>query len=153
MAPAWSTIVGGSCQFCNAASTATAGSSVFAVGTPGGVMTSLAATGGAAGWRSPVLDGVHYEGVSTADGVVYTLDGDGFLDGFDAVTGLPVLRRAVAQDIGTNAVSFTSAGVAVAEHTVLVAASGGAGAVTDGFESSGVPDVPSSGYLVAYRAQ
>src|SRR4051794_38112242 len=67
MAPAWSTIVGGSCQFCNAASTATAGSSVFAVGTPGGIMTSLAATGGAAGWRSPVLDGVHYEGVSTAD--------------------------------------------------------------------------------------
>jgi outer membrane protein assembly factor BamB len=147
----WTALVGASCQLCNAASTATDGSSVFAAGTPGGLMTALAAPSGAVDWTSPVLDGVHYQSVSTADGVVYTLDGNGFLDAFDAATGLPVLRRPVSLDVGTSAVNLSSAGVAVADHSVLVAASGGAGALTAGFAEAGPPDLPGGGYLVAYR--
>ena len=147
----WAALVGASCQLCNAASTATDGSSVFAAGTPGGSMTSLAAPSGTVGWSSPVLDGIHYQSVSTADGVVYTFDGDGFLDGFDAATGLPVLRRPVSLDVGDSAANLSSAGVAIADHTVFVAASGGGGAITAGFAAAGMPNAPASGYLVAYR--
>ena len=148
----WTALVGASCQLCNAASTATDGSSVFAEGTPGGLVTALAAPSGAVGWSSPVLDGVHYQGVSVADGVVYTFDGNGFLDAFDASTGLPVLHRPVGLDAGTSTANLTSAGIAVADHTVLVAASGGGGAITAGFAAAGAPNLPASGYLVAYRA-
>ena len=115
-------------------------------------MTALGQQGGAVGWSSPVLDGVHYQSVSTADGVVYTLDGNGFLDAFAAATGLPVLRRSVSLDVGDSAANLSSAGVAVADHTVFVAASGGGGAITAGFAAAGVPNLPGSGYLVAYRA-
>lgn len=148
----WTALVGASCQVCNAASTATHGSSVLAVGTPAGLMTALAKRGGAVDWTSPVLDGVHYQSVSTADGVVYTYDGNGFLDAFDAATGVPVLRRPVSADVGTSAANLSSAGVAIADHTVFVAASGGVGAITGGFAGSGGPDLPAGGYLVAYRA-
>lgn len=148
----WTALVGASCQLCNAASTATDGSSVFAVGTPEGLMTALDEQGGAAEWSSPVLDGVHYQSVSAADGVVYTYDGNGFLDAFDAATGLPVLRRPVSADVGDSTANLSSAGVAIADHTVFVAASGGGGAITAGFAAAGVPNLPASGYLVAYRA-
>lgn len=151
MSPDWSTIIGASCQLCNAASPATAGGSVYAVGTPGGVLSALGQRAGQLEWASPVLDGVHYQSISTADGVVYTTDGDGFLDAFSAATGAALLRRPMAADTGSSMVNFTSAGVAVADHTVFVAGSGGGGAIVGGFVSSSTTDTGSSGYLIAYR--
>ena len=87
MAPAWTALAGASCQVCNAASTAFDGESVIGVFTPGGVMSALARDDGAARWRAPIGDGVHCQGTSTAAGVAYTLDGNGFFDAFDARTG------------------------------------------------------------------
>jgi outer membrane protein assembly factor BamB len=70
----------------------------------------------------PVADGVHYQSTTVANGVVYTIDGNGFVDAFDASTGLPLLRRPVLTDSGQPAVAVTSSGIAVARNTVYVAA-------------------------------
>ncbi len=136
MAPAWTALVGASCQACNAASTAFDGDSIVGVFTPGGVMASLARDDGAVGWRAPIGDGIHYQGMSTAAGVAYTLDGNGFLDAFDAATGEPLLQRAMSSDAGAPVAQLTSSGVAIAAHTVFVAATG----------------TGNEGYVIAYRA-
>src|SRR5437764_910512 len=81
--PVWSTTVGPSCFACNAASTAFDGSSIYGVATPGGTMFSLDRSSGSTNWLSPVADGTHYQSISTADGVVWTVDGDSNLDGFE----------------------------------------------------------------------
>ena len=122
MERAWATPIGGPCAFCNADSAAVGGGSVFAVGTPGGVMTSLAQRTGLLNWASPVGDGAHYGSVTLADGVVYTVDTLGFLDAFDAGSGLPLMHRPISADSGAPIAGLTSAGVAVARHTVFVEA-------------------------------
>jgi polyvinyl alcohol dehydrogenase (cytochrome) len=152
MAPAWTQNVGGPCQACNAASTAFDGSAIDGVSTPGGAMFSLSANGGAVNWLSPVADGLHYESISVADGVVYTVDNNGFLDAFNAATGSPLLRRQLTLDTGApTGGGLTSNGVAIAEHSVFVAAtsSGSAAPATGG--SSGAPSAGAGAYVIAYR--
>ncbi|MGB8652393.1 MAG: PQQ-binding-like beta-propeller repeat protein, partial [Mycobacteriales bacterium] len=124
MERAWSTPIGAPCAVCNADSPAVAGGSILAVGTPGGVLASLGQGTGVLGWVSPVADGVHYGSVSEADGVAYTVDTTGCLDAFDAATGVPLLRRPMTADSGQPIVGITSAGVAIAYHTVFVEAGG-----------------------------
>jgi outer membrane protein assembly factor BamB len=136
MTPAWTALGGASCQVCNAASTAYDGRSIIGVFTPGGVMASLARDDGAFRWRQPIGDGLHYQGTSVAAGVAYTLNGNGFLDAFDAASGSQLLHRPLAQDTGAPVAQLTSAGVAIAGHTVFVAATG----------------TGNEGYVIAYRA-
>jgi hypothetical protein len=136
MSPAWATTVGGTCQACNAASSAYDGSAVYVVGTPGGALWSLNAKDGSRNWVTPVADGTHYQSVSTADGVVWTVDGNGFLDGWSAADGSVLVKRPMSADVGGATVSLTSAGVAIADHSVFAATSD---------PSMG------TGYLVAYR--
>ncbi len=138
MKPAWTALVGASCQACNAASTAVSGGSVFGVGTPGGMMFSLAGDSGATNWAAPVGDGIHYESTSAADGVVWTVDSQANLDGFDAATGKVLVKRPLSVDAGAPIVNNTSSGVAIAEHSLFVAAGGA------GYSST-------TGYVVAYR--
>ncbi len=150
MAPAWQRIIGGPCQVCNAASAAFDGSAIEGVSAPGGTMFSLAPGGGSVNWASPVADGAHYQSIGVADGVVYTFDGNGFLDAFAAGSGTPLLRRPLAVDTGTPMGGVTSGGIAIAEHAVVVAAtseSGAAGAIT----GSGGTGPGSGAYLIAYR--
>ena len=137
MAAAWHALVGLSCALCNAASTAFDGSAVAGVGTPGGVFFSLAPATGASRWSQPLADGVHYESTSSAAGVDYTVDSLGFLDAFDAATGASVLKRSVAADAGTPVAPIASNGIAIAGHTVFVAAAAAPNA--------------SGGVIVAYR--
>jgi outer membrane protein assembly factor BamB len=139
MKPAWTALVGASCQACNAASTAFDGSSIQGVGTPGGAAFSLARDTGATNWLSPIGDGIHYQSVSTADGVVWTVDGQSNLDAFDAATGAPLLRRPLSVDAGAPVANAGSPGVSIAEHAVFAAA-GGAGYVS------------TTGFVIAYRA-
>jgi hypothetical protein len=141
MNPAWGQIVGVSCQACNAASTAFDGHSITGVGTPGGELFSLGRDDGAPDWMSPIADGAHYQSTSTADGVVYTLDGNGFLDVLDAATGDTIARRPLTADAGVPMEGLTSSGVAIAEHMVFAA-----GAELPDATGSG-----QSGMLVAYR--
>jgi polyvinyl alcohol dehydrogenase (cytochrome) len=141
MKPVWSQIVGASCQVCNAASTAWDGHSIQGVGTPGGLLFSLSPDAGKPNWLSPIADGVHYQSVSTADGVVYTVDGNGFLDAIDAATGDTIVRRQMALDAGTPTAGLTSNGVSIAEHTVFASAS----------ELPMVTGGATAGLIVAYR--
>lgn len=132
----WTALMGGSCFLCNAASTATDGTSVYGVGTPGGVMSALTRNTGARRWVQPVADGPHYQPTSTAAGVVYLVDANGFFTGFDAATGVPVVRRSTIVDVGIdNATGLGSNGIAIANHTVYAAVNAGM----------------ATGYLVAYR--
>jgi hypothetical protein len=112
---------------------------VDGVGTPVGVMFSLAGDTGSVNWRSPVADGIHYESSSAADGVVWTVDSQANLDGFAAGSGRLLVHRPLSLDAGAPIVNNTSSGVAIAEHGLFVAAGGG------GYASS-------TGYVVAYRA-
>jgi polyvinyl alcohol dehydrogenase (cytochrome) len=155
MAPLWTHIVGLSCQFCNAASTAVDGSSVYGVSTPGGLMFSLNENTGRLNWLEPVLDGIHYQPTTVADGVVYTIDGNGFLDAFKASTGASLLRHQTSFDAGTiTAGTPVSNGIAVAEHTVLVPVtsltSGGASTL-DSYVGTKIK-LPPGEYLIAYRS-
>lgn len=141
MKPLWAQIVGVSCQVCNADSTAWDGKAIQGVGTPGGAMFSLSPDAGAPNWLSPIADGVHYQSVSTADGVVYTVDGNGFLDALDASTGDTIVRRQMALDAQTPTAGLTSNGVSIAEHTVFASAS----------ELPMVTGGATAGLIVAYR--
>jgi outer membrane protein assembly factor BamB len=102
-------------------------------------MFSLAADSGQTNWTAPVADGIHYQSTSAADGVVWTVDSQANLDGFDAATGQALVRRPLSVDAGVPIVNNTSSGIAIAEHELFVAAGGG------GYAST-------TGYLVAYRA-
>jgi polyvinyl alcohol dehydrogenase (cytochrome) len=139
MGPVWTALVGPSCFACNAASTAFYGGSVDGVATPGGVMFSLDRNAGAINWLSPVADGVHYQSISAANGVVWTVDGEANLDGFDAASGQPLVRRPLSVDAGAPVTNVTSAGVAIAEQRLFVAA-------------GGLSYEAAPGYLIAYGA-
>jgi polyvinyl alcohol dehydrogenase (cytochrome) len=139
MTPVWSTIVGPSCFACNADSTAFDGASIYGVATPGGDMFSLDRSHGASSWVSPIADGTHYQSVSEADGVVWTVDGQSNLDGIEASTGIPLVRRPLSADAGEPVVNLTSSGVAIAENALFVAAGGASYA-------------PATGYVIAYSA-
>lgn len=149
MAPAWHQVVGGPCEVCNASSTAFDGSSIDIVGTPGGTLFSLGRDAGALNWASPLGDGVHYESTSTADGVVYAVDNNGFLSAFDASTGAPLFKRQLSLDTGSpTGTGLTSNGVSIAEGEVLVAASSATGAASS---TAGTATPGPGAYVIAYR--
>lgn len=141
MTPAWTSLVGLSCQACNAASTAVDGRSVLGVATPGGTMFSIARDDGSANWTAPVGGGVHYHPTSVADGVAWTIDSTGALVGFDARDGRPLAHRLLAPDAGEPVFTGGSGGVALAEHA-LFAATG----------SNGLGAASETGWVLAYRA-
>jgi polyvinyl alcohol dehydrogenase (cytochrome) len=138
MGPVWTALVGPSCFACNAASTAFDGS-VEGVATPVGQMFSLNRNTGATNWLSPVGDGTHYQSISSADGVVWTVDGASNLDAFDAANGQPLVRRPLSADAGAPVTNLTSSGVAIAEQQLFVAA-------------GGLSYVSAPGYVIAYAA-
>jgi hypothetical protein len=138
MGPVWTALVGPSCFACNAASTAFDGSAIAGVATPVGTMFSLDRSGGAVNWLSPVGDGLHYQSVSAADGVAWTVDSTGNLDGFASASGQPLVHRPLSVDAGAPVSNLTSAGVAIAEDDLFVAA-------------GGLSYDPAPGFLIAYR--
>jgi outer membrane protein assembly factor BamB len=86
-------------------------------------MVSFRPRDGRLRWASPIGDVVHYQPPAIADGVVYSLDSNGFLDAWDARSGVPLLRKPLPVDGGLYAIgAFASGGVAIANHTVYVAA-------------------------------
>src|SRR4029077_1801765 len=93
MGPVWTALVGPSCFACNAASTAFDGGSVYGAATPGATMFSLDHNTGARNWLSPAGDGLHYQSISSAAGVAWTVDTAANLDGFEAAGGPPLVRR------------------------------------------------------------
>lgn len=121
------------------------GDSLYVAAAPPGQMYGIGKDAGDVRWVSPIADGPHYGlAVASAGGVVYTVDVKGFLDAYDARTGVPVLMRPikVGSDTGTDP-AVTFGGVAVARDTVYAAV----GAQSTGIDFMNVL----TGYVVAYR--
>lgn len=100
-------------------------------------------------WAAPVGDGVHWGNpVTSANGVVYTVDLKGFLDAYDAATGVPLLHRPLWLGSGTRTdPTLTWGGATVARNTVY--ASVGLGITSVG-EMPPWPEMP-NGFVVAFR--
>jgi outer membrane protein assembly factor BamB len=138
----WRTEVGGPCAACNAAATAVGPDGIGGVSAPGGNAFTLDTRSGAVRWLSPLADGSHYQGVSLANGVFYTEDNAGMLDVLDATTGDVLLKRPMSVDTAQPTAAFSSAGIAIARNTVLVAAS------SAGTDPSAAAQ---TGWIIAYR--
>lgn len=139
----WQTVVGVPCLACNAASPASHDGSVFTAAGPPGQLFRLRGSDGLPTWAGVVNGITSYNPVTIANGIVYTVDGGGFLNGFDARTGVQVLKRNLAFDTGQPMLSeSTSSGIAVARNTLYVAALGHVIALRLGGAGGGVPTPP-----------
>lgn len=132
LAQSWTSVIGAPCFVCNATSPAVANGKVFAVGSAPGQLVALKTNGGGYGWAHPLADVFHYESVSTANGVVYVSDLYGNLNALDAETGVPLLKRSIAADLGQSVAGVQSGGIAIARNTLYV---------------------PVAGFIVAYRSE
>jgi polyvinyl alcohol dehydrogenase (cytochrome) len=125
---------------------ATDGKHVYGSHTIGGYLYSIDRNG-VPGWVAPVGDGVHWgPPVTLANGIVYTVDLKGFLDGYYAATGTPVLHRPLqlqSDPATTTNPPLSWGGVTVARGTVYVS-------VGVGLTSAGLPSMP-DGFVIAYR--
>jgi outer membrane protein assembly factor BamB len=121
MGERWQAVLGLPCNVCAASSPAFDGKRIFAAVAPGTVLRSLG-TDGKPGWIAPIGDQVHYQAVTVANGVVYTIDTAGFLDLFAATTGAPIARRPLLLEAGEDSGSLSSGGVAVAAGRVYASA-------------------------------
>ncbi|MEA2350218.1 MAG: hypothetical protein QOG41_2474 [Thermoleophilaceae bacterium] len=133
MKPVWKQIVGPPGALGGiVGSTAHDGHSVYGPITIPGYLWSLSADkGGAYRWLGPVADGAHWgPPVSVANGVVYTVDFQGFLDAFDARNGTLLTRRPLALG-GGGPESISWGGVSVARNTIYAAV--GVLGLADGF--------------------
>jgi outer membrane protein assembly factor BamB len=124
MQRSWTALLGTPCFVCNAASPAVANGTVFAAATQPGQLVALDANAGGYDWAQPLADGVHYNSVSVANGVVYAPDFFGNFNAFDASNGVPLLKRNMALDTGASVLGTQSSGVAVSNGTVYVPAAG-----------------------------
>ena len=122
MKPVWTQLVGPPSAVGGiVGSTAVSGGQVFGPITVGGYLWSLDQATGGNKWFAPVGDGAHWGNpVSTANGVVYTVDLRGFLDAYDAATGVSLLHRSLM--IGGPASPTASwGGVSIARGTIYAA--------------------------------
>jgi outer membrane protein assembly factor BamB/plastocyanin len=122
MEPVWSQIVGPPGALGGiVGSTAHDGEGVYGPITLPGYVWGINADGGSHRWIGPVLDGVHWgPPVAAANGVVYTVDFNGFLDAFDARTGVLLTRKPMSFG-GGGQVTLSWAGVSVARNMVYAA--------------------------------
>jgi polyvinyl alcohol dehydrogenase (cytochrome) len=112
-------------------STAVDGDRIYGPVTVPGYLWSTARTGGLR-WVAPVADALHWgEPVAVANGVVYTVDLKGFLDAYEARTGLPLLHRPMALGGTGSSPALSWGGVSVARNTVYAAV--GITSFTNGF--------------------
>ena len=112
-------------------STAIDGQNIYGPDTIPGYVWSLSQANGAIRWFGPISDGAHWgPPVAYANGVVYSVDFSGFLDAFDARTGVLLAKRPLAAG-GGGAASPSWGAVSIARHTIY--ASVGVLGLADGF--------------------
>lgn len=117
------TPVGPACFACNAASSAYADGRAFVAAGPPGELVAVDAGTGTPLWAGHLTSGLTYNAVSVANGVVWSVDSTGFLNGFEALTGAQLVKRRMQTDTGTSMASLaSSSGIAIAHNTLYVAA-------------------------------
>jgi outer membrane protein assembly factor BamB len=123
MAGVSTTQLGVPCYACNAASPAYADGHAFVAAGPPGQMVSVDVANGLPSWVAPIAGGFAFNPVSVANGVVWTSDSLGYLEGYDQATGRLLVKRSLQDDTGVNMGQTTSAaGVAIAHNTLYTAA-------------------------------
>lgn len=143
MQPDWQFYVGPGGPV-NHSATAAVGDGFVHVGATPNVLYGLDEGTGLPRWVSTTgTDAFAYQPVTLANGVLYGIDDFGLLQGFDAASGVPRLRRSIATDGGFEQCLGAGAGVAVARNTLFVPCD--AGGLTD---VAGLPATP--GGVVAY---
>jgi polyvinyl alcohol dehydrogenase (cytochrome) len=112
-------------------STAYDGSSFFGPITVPGYVWSVSAADGTHRWIGPVADGLHWgPPVTSANGVIYTVDFTGFLNAFEARSGVLLAKRPLVLG-GGGPFALSWGGVSVARNTVYAAV--GVLGLADGF--------------------
>jgi polyvinyl alcohol dehydrogenase (cytochrome) len=136
MKPSWTSLVGPPTAIGGiVGSTAYADGAIYGPITAPGYLWSVSDAGDPR-WFAPIGDGAHWGNpVSTANGVVYTVDLKGFLNGYDAATGLQVL--AAPMWAAGDGLKASWGGVAIARNTVYAA----------------IGTLGTNGALIAYRPQ
>jgi polyvinyl alcohol dehydrogenase (cytochrome) len=90
-----------------------------------GQLFALNKDDGSFAWMVPAGDAVaHMAHTQVANGVVYSVDGKGFVSAYDAGTGVPVWTRSMTLSTlgaGTPSVGPSAAGVAIVDDTVFAA--------------------------------
>lgn len=149
----WAAQVGAPCFPCNGASTAFDGERILGIGAPPGQAFALDTTTGSHRWITPLLDGLHYEAMSTANGVSYTYDGRS-VHAYDNSTGTEVATIQVTDaasfgvgegsgaggDQGVASLfSYGSSGIAIARNSLYVPADDALVVLRRGAEGPGEP--------------
>jgi outer membrane protein assembly factor BamB len=116
MKPAWTALLTYPSAPGNAGTSAVDAESIYVAVNPG-LLYSIDKDDGATNWTAPLTQGVSYQTVTVAGGIVYIVDNKGFLNGFDAETGTQVVNRPMAMDASDACISL-SGGVAVARNRV-----------------------------------
>ncbi|MEX2194274.1 MAG: PQQ-binding-like beta-propeller repeat protein [Thermoleophilaceae bacterium] len=120
----WTTIISPPVFYGNGSTAATDGESLFVAPSPPGHIFRLDADTGGYRWLMPLLDAIHYQAVTYANGLVFVNDAKGFLHVFAADTGVLVALRSIGADTGKLFYAEESSGsTAVARNTVYTAAS------------------------------
>ena len=148
MAPLWKQIIGVPSAVGGIVGTAAFdGTSLYVPHSIAGYIASLDRGNGQPNWVSPTADLVHWGNpVTSANGVIYTVDLKGFLDAFDAGTGAPLVHRPMSLGANTGvAPTLTWGGVTVARNTIY--ASVGVGLTSALAQGPSMPD----GFVIAYR--
>ena len=141
----WAFFVGPGGAAMDAGTAAVGDGDIFLRATPN-LLFNLGQDRGALGWVALTeLELFAYQPVTLANDVLYAINDTGFLLGFDARTGGPLLHRLIAADGGFDQCLGVGAGVAVARNTVYAPCD--AGGLHD---LAGLPGPP--GGLVAYRS-
>lgn len=117
------TPVGPPCFMCSASSTAYADGRAFVPAGPPGQLVAVDTATGVPAWVGHVTGPTTYNAPSVANGVVWSVDSGGFLNAWDALTGVQVVKRPLQQDTGKSMTAVTSSsGIAIANNTLYVAA-------------------------------
>ncbi len=120
MEKAWEATLGVPCLACNLSSTAVDEDAIY-VAVTGGNLYALNKDTGAIKWAVPGTGATHYEGLTVANGVVYSANDLGALQAFKASDGTPLLAHPFVQDTNTPMQDLgNSSGIAVARNTVFV---------------------------------
>jgi polyvinyl alcohol dehydrogenase (cytochrome) len=120
MQEAWKATLGVPCLGCNLSSSAVDASAVY-VAVTGGNLYALDKGTGAVKWVAPATGATHFEGVTVANGVVYTNNDLGGLEAFNAADGTPLLAHPFFPDTNTPMTDAgNSSGISVARGTVFV---------------------------------
>jgi outer membrane protein assembly factor BamB len=121
MGGAWLRLLNVSCLICNGAASAwdAARRAIYVNLSPTGLLAKVS-DAGQLNWYRPDVDGLDFEAVSLANGVVYLVDQLGTLLAWDADDGTLLLVRPTILDGVDHTLGVNSAGVTIARNTVYV---------------------------------